>query len=78
MSKRKKTTAVEQNYTQIKNTETRVSRRVTGNQQGWNSNGHGAFHLYFTNFNLIKVSSDGALPHPVFKRNKFMVSFGPQ
>ena len=61
-----------------KNTETRVSDKVTGNQQAWNSNGHRAFYLYFTDFNLIKDSSDRALPHPVFTRNKLVVSFGPQ
>lgn len=77
MSKRK-ITAVEQNHTQIKNIEARLSGKVTGNQQAFNSNGHRAFHLYFTKFSLIKVSSDRALPYPVFTRNKLVVSLSPQ
>lgn len=42
----------------IKNTQARASEKVTRNQLPWDSNGHRAFHLYFINFNLTKVSSD--------------------
>lgn len=77
-AKERKITAVEQNSTQIKNTETRLSGKVTGNQQAFNSNRHRAFHLYFTKFCLIKVSSDRVLPHPVLTRNKLVVSLSLQ